>query len=61
MNINIDIIKSNAEELIKIAEKAESKVKQNSFTREDLLKFLDDFKEKNSFIMEELGLGEFIR
>ena len=56
MSINIDIIKSNAEELIKITEKAENKAKEHLLTREEFLKFLDDVRAKNSFIMKELRL-----
>ncbi len=55
MNINLDIIKSHTEELIKIIEEVENKLNQHALTQEEFLQFLDNVKEKNSFILEELG------
>ena len=43
-----------AEDLIEIIQKVENKSKQHPLTREEFLKFLDDVKEKNSFILEEV-------
>ncbi|MBQ2932620.1 MAG: hypothetical protein IJE62_07285 [Clostridia bacterium] len=60
MKLKPDVIKSHAEDLVKIAEEAESKAKQQPLTREEFLQFLKDFQEKNSLIMKELGLDEFI-
>ena len=57
MNINLELIKSHIEDLIKVIEDAQNKAKKHPLTKQEFLQFLEEVKEKNSFITEELDIS----
>ena len=57
MNISLDLLKSHMEDLIKIIENAQNKAKKHPLIKQEFLQFLEEVKEKNSFITEELDIS----
>ena len=54
--MDIKLLKSLSEDLIKITQELQERVKDPSFTNEEFLQFIKNIKEQNDLILEELDL-----
>ena len=55
--MNINLVKSHIEDLIKIIESTQHQAEHQALTEQEFSQFLEKVKEKNSFIIEELDIS----